>query len=174
VRAAADVIAAIPAARFFIAGEGPERETLEAEIARLRIGGRFHLLGYRRDALSLVESADVYALPSLYEGLPRSVLEAMSLGKAVVVTDIGGSREVVRHRISGLVVAPANPRELAAALCELAADPQLRATYAAAGRRAIEQEFSAQRNARAHEAVYHRLRQHPRPVAGEAGMLTRV
>lgn len=154
VQAARDVLSAHPRARFFIAGEGPERQALEAEIARLGLEKRVLLLGQRRDPLALLDLADVYVLPSLFEGLPRSLLEAMAFGKPVVVTDIGGSREVVEHQESGLIVAPRDATGLAGAISRLVASPDIRREYGAAGRRAVERQFDARRTATAHEVVY--------------------
>ncbi len=157
VHAAGRALVTNPCLRFFIAGEGPERPALEAEIERLGISERFHLLGYRRDPLALLEAADVYVLPSLFEGLSRSLLEAMSLRKPVVVTDISGSRDVVCHEVSGLIVPPGDASRLAAEIVRLAKSPELRRDYGAAGRRAIEEQFDGRRNAQAHELVYRLL-----------------
>ena len=154
IQAASLVLSAHPRARFFIAGEGPDREALKAEIVRLGLEERVHLLGQRSDPLALLDLADIYVLPSLFEGLPRSLLEAMAFAKPVVVTDIGGSREVVQHQVSGLIVAPRDATGLAEAISLLVASPDLRRDYGEAGRRAVEQQFDARQTAMAHEVVY--------------------
>jgi len=159
VQAARTVLEVYPHARFFIAGEGPDRSTLEAQIAHLGLREHVRLLGQRDDPLALLEAADIFVLPSLFEGLPRSLLEAMALAKPVVVTDIGGSREVVRHEETGLIVPPRNPGSLAQSLSRLVASPEERRAYGEAGRLAIDQKFSARRTALAHEAVYGTLEQ---------------
>jgi glycosyltransferase involved in cell wall biosynthesis len=157
IQAARTVLELHPHARFFIAGEGPARSTLEAHIARLCLRHRVHLLGQRNDPLALLEASDIFVLPSLFEGLPRALLEAMALAKPVVATDIGGSREVVRHEETGLIVAPRDAEALAQSLSRLVASPRDRRAYGEAGRRAAAREFSARRVALAHEAVYDAL-----------------
>lgn len=156
VEAARAVVDAHPAARFFIAGDGPDRPMLEAEIERLGLDGRVMLLGHRSDPLALLHASDIYALPSLFEGLPRSLLEAMALGKPVVVTDIGGSREVVAHEESGFVVPPRDAARLARALSALVASAELRLAFGRAGRLVIEAQFDARGTAAAHERIYNR------------------
>lgn len=154
IQAAHQVVSASARVHFFIAGQGPDRTALEAEIARLGLQDRVHLLGQRGDALSLLEAADIFVLPSLFEGLPRSLLEAMALAKPVVVTDIGGSREVVRHRETGLIVDPRDASGLAGAIGRLIDSLALRQEYGEAGRRSVQERFDARRTAEAHEAVY--------------------
>lgn len=142
---------------FLLAGDGPERATLERQIQQFGLGGHVHLLGHRQDALALLDSFDVYVLPSLFEGFPRSVLEAMALGKPVVATDIGGSREAVTHEVSGLVVPPKDSAQLAGAICRLIESPTLRKYMGEAGRQAVESRLNARANAAAHEALYRKL-----------------
>lgn len=144
---------------FLLAGDGSERRAIENQVRDLAITENVHLLGYRRDAIALLEALDIYVLPSLLEGFPRSVLEAMALGKPVVVTDIGGSRETVRHGASGWVVPPRDSRELARAICRLLESSGLRRSLGAEGRRAVEQRFSARVIAETHERLYRELLQ---------------
>ena len=125
----------------------------------LGIQDRFHLLGQRNDPLALLGAADIYVLPSLFEGLPRSLLEAMAMRKAVVVTDIGGSREVVRDGVSGFVVPPRDVVSLAGAISRLAGSQALRIACGDAGERTIRQQFDARRTAAAHETIYRRQRE---------------
>jgi glycosyltransferase involved in cell wall biosynthesis len=94
---------------------------------------RIRLLGYRSDVPDLLRSADIFTLPSHREGMPRSIVEAMLTGLAVVATDIRGSREEVLHGQTGLLVPVRDPTALAAALAHLAGDPPLRAKLGAAG-----------------------------------------
>jgi len=154
IQAAHSVLATHPRARFFVAGEGPQRAALEAEVLRLGIQGRFQLLGQRDDPLALLEAADIFVLPSQYEGLPRSLLEAMAVGNAVVVTDIGGNREVVRHEVSGLIAPPRDAARLGHAISRLVASPELRRACGAAARLTVREQFDARRTAAAHETVY--------------------
>jgi len=157
VEAARAVLSRYPYVHFLLAGDGPEREAVEKQIQRLGIARNMHLLGFRDDAIALVDALDIYVLPSLFEGFPRSVLEAMGLGKPVIVTDIGGSREAVRHGASGLIVPPRDPQGLAEAICRLLESPQLRKSMGEAGRQAVQECFNARINAASHQELYREL-----------------
>jgi glycosyltransferase involved in cell wall biosynthesis len=104
------------------------------ERAAATLGRRLVRLGYRRDVPALMAAADVFCLPSHFEGLPMSVIEAMLTGLPVVATDIRGPREQVVPEETGLLVPPMAVAPLAAALSRLAADPALRRRMGTAGR----------------------------------------
>lgn len=117
-------------------------EDLEPAFARAAAAlgpRRLVRLGYRHDVARVLAAADAFCLPSHFEGLPMSVIEAMLTGLPVVATDIRGPREQVVDGATGLLVPPATVDPLAAALARLAADPALRARMGEAGRaRALE------------------------------------
>lgn len=104
------------------------------ERAAAMLGRRLLRLGYRTDVARLLAAADVFCLPSHFEGLPMSVIEAMLTGLPVVATDIRGPREQVVDGATGLLVPPSTVAPLAAALSRLAGDATLRATMGEAGR----------------------------------------
>ena len=128
VRAAAEAYSRDERLRFFIAGDGPLRPAVEAEITRLGLGGIVQLLGWRRDVVDLYHAMDVFLSTSIFEGLPRSVLQAMAAGVPVVATDVDGTPEVVRNRQTGLLIPPARPEAAARALLEVVRDAELRGT----------------------------------------------
>ena len=97
------------------------------------LGTRLKLLGYQTDVAAILAASDVFVLPSHFEGLPMSVIEAMLTGLPVVATDIRGPREQVTNGVTGLLVPPASVAPLAAALQRLAHDPALRAGMGGAG-----------------------------------------
>ncbi len=109
-------------------------EDLEPYFAAAGLGDRLRRLGYREDVPALLAASDIFALPSHFEGLPMSVIEAMLTGLPVVATDIRGPREQVVAGETGLLVAPMQAAPLAAALQRLAGDPAERARMGAAGR----------------------------------------
>lgn len=109
-------------------------EDLESYFTASGLGARLRRLGYREDIPSILAAADIFALPSHFEGLPMSVIEAMLTGLPVVATDIRGPREQVVDGETGLLVPPAEVPPLAAALARLAHDAALRARMGAAGR----------------------------------------
>ena len=114
-------------------------EDLEPVFAASGLGPRLRRLGYREDVAALLAAADIFALPSHFEGLPMSVIEAMLTGLPVVATDVRGPREQVVDRQTGLLVPPAETKPLALALHLLVADAPLRARMGEAGRtRALE------------------------------------
>ncbi|MBO9623512.1 MAG: glycosyltransferase [Sphingomonas sp.] len=119
-----DAVAALPGVHLHIAGEGPERPRLEAQIARLGVGDRVRLLGpVAHDALPpLLAAADVMALASRFEGLANAWLEALASGTPVVITDVGGARQVVRGPAAGRIVDP-EPKAFAEAIRALIAAP---------------------------------------------------
>ena len=133
-----------PNAVLWVVGErlpSDHGEDLEPYFARAAaaLGPRLRRLGYRHDVARLLAAADVFALPSHFEGLPMSVIEAMLTGLPVVATDIRGPREQVVDGETGFLVPPATVAPLAEAIARLAADPALRARMGAAGRaRALE------------------------------------
>jgi glycosyltransferase involved in cell wall biosynthesis len=102
--------------------------------AAAALGRRMVRLGYRRDVPALMAAADVFCLPSHFEGLPMSIIEAMLTGLPVVATDIRGPREQVVPGETGLLVPPMAVEPLAGALSRLAADPALRQRMGTAGR----------------------------------------
>jgi glycosyltransferase involved in cell wall biosynthesis len=139
--AAADM----PDVTFVLAGEGPERASLEAQARRLGIASRVRFLGHREDVPELLAACDVFVLPSRYEGLPLSVLEAMAAARPVVATAIEGTDEIVVHGETGLLVPPAAPSALADGIRTVLSDPALAARMGQAGRKRACREFSTSR-----------------------------
>ena len=132
----------VPDADLWVVGnrlESDRGDDMEALLRDAGLGDGLHMLGYRTDVAAILAAADIFALPSHFEGLPMSVIEAMLTGLPVVTTDIRGPREQVVHGVTGLIVPPGEVPPLAAALTRLTADPALRAAMGEAGRtRALE------------------------------------
>lgn len=115
---------------------------LQGKIESSPLRNAIHLTGYRSDAPALTAACDVYVLPALRrEGLPKGVIEAMCHGVPPIVTDSGGSPELVEHGISGLVVPPGNAAALAEALSELMADPGARRRMGKQAQKCIAERF---------------------------------
>jgi glycosyltransferase involved in cell wall biosynthesis len=147
----------VPSARFVFAGEGPERDVLEAKTRALGISERVAFLGARSDIPALLASCDVCVLPSLYEGLPLAALEAMASRKPVVATRIGGTDEAVVDGENGLLVPARDPSALAAALNALLEDPERARNMGAAGRERVARLFSTERIVAGVSAVYEEI-----------------
>lgn len=127
IKAAPAIFARVPNAKIAVAGGGPLSRRLRREIEKRGLAGRFLLLGERAHAAELTAMADVFVLPSLWEGLPLALLEAASLGKPIVASDIAGVREVVRDAETALLVPPGEPGRLAEAVIRLLEDQDLAA-----------------------------------------------
>lgn len=151
-------LASLGAASFeaVIVGDGPDRPAVEAELRRLGLGQAAQLAGERDDVLELLADADIFVLSSRSEGLPLSILEAMSVGLPVVASRVGGVAEVVVDGETGLLVPPGDPSSLAAAIERLLGDPALRNRLGAAGRARIEEFFDLDRCRSAHLELYRR------------------
>lgn len=132
----------VPGAELWVVGErlaSDRGEDLGPVFAASGLGARLRLLGYREDIPMILAAADIFALPSYFEGLPMSIIEAMLAGLPVVATDTRGPREQVADGVTGLLVPPAQVAPLAQALRRLADDAALRATMGMAARaRAVE------------------------------------
>ena len=141
---AIDAMAALPDDALLIARMGTQRAGLEARVSASGLGRRVHFLGYRRDTAALLHRADVFVLPSLVEGLPLSVLEAMAAGVPVVATDIPGTREAVEHEVTGLLVPVRDPEALAAAIGRVFGDAASATARATRARERARREFSTE------------------------------
>jgi glycosyltransferase involved in cell wall biosynthesis len=159
-----DLIAAIdlvqynvPQLRVLIVGDGPMRSRLESTAAAFRLGGMVRFAGHRDDVPQLLAAADMLVLPSLYEGLPNVVLEAMRFSKPVVATAAPGTTEVVAAGQTGLLVPVHDPPALAQAVRTLVEDPELARRLGAAGRARVESEFRAETMIDAYASLYEEL-----------------
>jgi glycosyltransferase involved in cell wall biosynthesis len=152
--------ALLPDVRFVLAGEGPERGALETLTRELGVEDRVRFLGHRRDIPQLLGACDVMALPSSFEGLPVSVLEAMASGTAVVASNIGGVDELITDDVTGVLVEPGDAPALAAGIRRLVDDPADAARLAEAARARVADEFSSTTMARQVAAVYDKVLAH--------------
>lgn len=122
-----------------LVGDGPLRASLEDEVRKRNLGVHVAFEGARSEAevRALYEEADVFVLTSFAEGMPVSIMEAMAMGIACVATHVGGTPELIRGGVDGLLVPPADVAAAAHALTLLASDEGLRARLGAAGRRRV-------------------------------------
>ncbi len=170
----------IPSARFVIAGDGELRPQLEEQARQAGAAGYTHFIGFQRDVPSVLAALDIFVMPSLWEGLPLSLIEALAAGKPIVATDIEGNREVVDDGETGLIVPPADSSSLADAVIALAADRPRAARLAQNAKAAARQRFSEQRMVQEILAQYDRLiagagqRMKPETVLGTPTRVERV
>ncbi len=126
----------------WLAGEGPERPRVEAEIARLGLGERVRLLGERSDTRILMQAADLLVLPSSEEGLSNVLLEAMGSGLPVIATAVGGSPELIDDGVTGRLLPSGDAAALSAIIGALADDAEERRRLASSARAAAEVRFT--------------------------------
>jgi glycosyltransferase involved in cell wall biosynthesis len=156
IRAAHIVIRKRPDTHFLILGRGAEKDLLTSEARTLGIDHRIHLLGYRDDAVKWLRSMDVFTLPSLSEGLPLSLLEAMAAGIPTVITEVGGMPEVVQDGLTGCIVSPGNPEALASRILYLLENPAIATEMGAAAFNRVRELFSRDRMVGEYRALYQR------------------
>jgi glycosyltransferase involved in cell wall biosynthesis len=152
-----DLVARFPGLAVVLLGDGPLRDSLAEQAASLGVTHAVRFPGHRPDARLLLAAADVFVLPSRYEGMPLAALEAMEAGLPVVATRVVGSEEVVVDGVTGALVPFGRPTELGAALAALIADPRLRRRQGAAGRCRYLAGFTRDRMAADTAAVYEGL-----------------
>jgi glycosyltransferase involved in cell wall biosynthesis len=139
---------------FLFCGEGPCRNALEEEAKHLGILDRVQFLGHRRDIMEIYQIMDLLVLPSHTEGLPNAVLEALSCGKPVVATRVGGVPEVVEDGQNGLLVLANRPDMLAEAIASCLASPEKMKSMGKAGKDLVLSRFSFEEQARKLESAY--------------------
>ena len=140
-----------------VVGDGELRNELPRQVERLGLGGRVHFLGARRDLGNLLGAADLFVMPSLWEGLPLSLVLAMGGGLPAVASRVAGIPEVVEDGVTGLLVEPGNVTQLAAALVRVAQDPALREQLGARAHDFVRPRFGADQYVAAMVDLYDRL-----------------
>jgi glycosyltransferase involved in cell wall biosynthesis len=151
------VLREVPDAHLVIFGEGDLRAPLEKQVKQLSLGKRVLLPGFREDVMSLMKSADLFVMSSVTEGLGSAVLDAMAMGHAVVGTKAGGIPEAVIHDETGLLVEPADSKELAAAIARMLKDAGLRKRFGEAGRARVTEHFGVDRLVEGTLGVYRKI-----------------
>ncbi len=152
--AAEKILKEAPNTRFVLVGGGPDRDKLEEMVKHKGLDKYIHFLGYRDDVPRLLGLFDIFTLPSLFEGLPNVVLEAMASSLPVVATPVDGTKEAVVPGETGILVPTKDPAKLADALTALLKDPVRAKQLGDNGRRRVENEFSLQLQVRRFENLY--------------------
>jgi glycosyltransferase involved in cell wall biosynthesis len=152
-----------PNARFFLIGEGPLRADLEAQAQRLGLGDRFVFGGFARDVARVVSAFDLSVFPSLWEGTPLTVFEALAMGKTILATDADGLLDVLRNHHDALIVPKRDAKALADGIVRLIDDPAERARLGA-NARVSGQEYDIAAFVRKMERLYDLLHRVSRPT----------
>jgi glycosyltransferase involved in cell wall biosynthesis len=146
-----------PDARFIIVGDGELRPEIERLIKSLAIEKQVKILGYRSDIPELLMIMDIFVLSSSWEGLGRSLTEAMYLGRPVIATQVEGVPELVQHNKTGILVPPQNTQAIADAIIDLLAHPQKATSLGERAKIRVSKDFCAQRMVEDIECLYERL-----------------
>lgn len=129
-------------ARFMLIGDGPLKQSLQDMAVKMNIHDKVIFPGFRDDIIDIINALDIFVFSSFHEGVPMALLEAMALRKAIVSTAVGGINEVIQDGISGLLVPPQKPRELADACLRILGDDELRHRLENAAAKRVDEEFS--------------------------------
>jgi glycosyltransferase involved in cell wall biosynthesis len=144
-------------AHLAIVGDGPLREPLQALAGELGLTAQTTWAGFRTDVPALLPAFDLFVQPSLFEGLPNTVLEAMAAGLPVAASDAGGTPEVVVNGQTGLLAPTGDPAALARVMARLLSDPGLRRRMGQAGRERVRRHFSIHKMVDETQALYKTL-----------------
>jgi glycosyltransferase involved in cell wall biosynthesis len=144
IRAMPSIVREIGACKLVIGGDGPLNNYLEELVKDLHLEDYVSMVGYVQNVGEFLSMIDVFILPSLSEGLPISLLEAMASGKPVVASSVGGITEVITTSEQGALVVPGDPVVIARAVTELLRDPARMKKMGAEGRQVIRERFSAE------------------------------
>ncbi|MEM3658414.1 MAG: glycosyltransferase family 4 protein [Candidatus Hadarchaeum sp.] len=153
IAAVPEVISSVPQARFLLIGDGQDADFLQRLAHQLGVEDRVIFAGARSDAEHLLRCMDLFVLPSLWEGLPTTILESMAAGIPVVVSDIPGNTTLVQDQVNGWVIPPNNASALARAIVTALQNPHLCREFAQNARRVVER-FSISEVTKEYEKLY--------------------
>jgi glycosyltransferase involved in cell wall biosynthesis len=142
---------------YLIVGQGEEKDSLEKKVADLGIRDKVIFTGFRQDIKKILSALNILALPSLREGQPIILLEAMAARTPIIATDIDGIKETIDDQISGLLVKPRDPHAIADAIISILEYPQKTHELLEAARKAVEEKFNLNDKIIQHEKLYESL-----------------
>lgn len=157
IEAMAEVFKRFNQASLIIAGDGPMKKRLLAQVKNLGLEEKIIFLSADADRFQVLAASDVFVLPSLKEGLGLALMEAMACGLAVIGSDVGGIKTLIQDNENGLLVRPADSDCLAEAIIKLLADSQLRQALGEKAKSFIEQNFPAEKMVEQTERVYREI-----------------
>jgi glycosyltransferase involved in cell wall biosynthesis len=153
-------------AAFLLVGDGPLRKSYEQMAHELGLKEKIRFLGKRNDVPSILSGLDISVLSSTSEGLSNVILESMAAGKPVVVTNVGGSSELVRDGINGCLVPPADSRAMAEAIENLLRNPRQAVQMGRVGKSMVQDKFSQKQMVENYEKLYVSLLNDKEAVSG--------
>ncbi len=157
VQAIPEIVSEIPDLKLLLAGNGPLRDKLEDLSEELGVRDKIIFAGFRNDIKDVLSAVDILSVPSLLEGFPMVILEAMAMAKPIVAADIDGIAEQIIDGVNGILVPPKDPSALAKAVILVLNDKELAMSMGSAAREEAEQEFSVEKMVTETEKVYSSL-----------------
>ncbi|MBE0425114.1 MAG: glycosyltransferase family 4 protein [Nitrospirae bacterium] len=158
IEAIPEILERIQDASFYIVGDGPQYENIKNLIRKYLLEDRVFMLGHREDIPEILASLDVIAHPSYgNEGVPQSILQAMAMERPVVASDAGAIKEVVINGVTGFLIEPKNPGQIAEKVIELYKNPGLMAKFKKEARLLIEKGYSLEKMLEKIELLYRQL-----------------
>jgi glycosyltransferase involved in cell wall biosynthesis len=157
IQAAAVLKERLPNITYLLAGEGPERAPLERQICAAGLQKRMHLLGHRRDAMTLMAAVDAVVQPTLQEAFSQVMVEAMWMRKPLVMSDVSGARDIVRDGYNGLLIPRADVNALVDAIERLEKDYELRQRLGEAAHTFVAEHLTVDKTIPRYEECYLRL-----------------
>ena len=148
------VLEKIPEAVFVFAGDGPQRENISNAINKSGLSDKVFMLGLRHDIPAILNSIDIFVLPTLQEAHGGVFVEAMAMRKPIIGTDVGGVGEVIKHGVNGYLVGPHNAKALAGAMIEMLGNRDGMAAMGTGGRKMVEEQFSTEKMCDSMYALY--------------------
>ena len=140
--------------KFIVVGDGPLQNDLEAQAIKLNIIDKIKFLGFQEDVMGIIQTFDIFAMTSLHEGIPMALLEAMSMKKPIVATNVGGIPEIICDSQNGLLIPAEDPEALANACLRLQRNATLRNCLSHCGFEYIQRKYSLKIMAEQTLAVY--------------------
>lgn len=156
IEAVPQILKAAENVRVMIAGDGPLLDALKEQCRQSGIEDRVIFTGYWSDVPLFLSMIDIHVIPSLWEGTPLTLFESMSIGKAIVSTNVDGLREVLTHNRNALIVPPRNPEKLADAVLELLHDPE-KARQLGTEARQTSRQFDIRQTVNRLQEIYERM-----------------
>ena len=157
IKAASIVVKKIDDVKFIVAGDGEQRAMLEKQIAELKLQNKVILLGWRSDIADILCASDMFVMTSLWEGLPRTILEAMCCSKPVIANAVDGVKEIISEGVTGFKVEPYDCEYTAEKIIYLLENPDVAKKMGAAAKNSIGKEYDINYMVTQHDELYRKL-----------------
>lgn len=143
--------------KFKIAGSGEQENELKELVNELNLNNNIEFMGYIINIISFIDDLDIFVLPSIMEGFPYVILEAMLMKKTIIATDIFGLNEIIDNNINGILIKPKNPHEISKSIINLIKNPDMARRLGVNAYSKAQREYTLEKNVRSIENLYHKL-----------------